>query len=69
MRSVGGERMLRGDARGEHALRGRIALHRAGDGFLRGLIVEVLDLLVVVGVPMDEDADADEEIVGLGSAE
>ena len=37
----------------------------ARDGFLRGVVVVVLDLLVVVGLPVDEHADADEEIVGL----
>ena len=29
-----------------------------------GLIVEVLNLLIVLGVPMDEHADANEQIVG-----
>jgi hypothetical protein len=41
----------------------RLTVHGARDRFLRGLIVEVLDLLVVVGVPMDEHAHTDEQIV------
>src|SRR5262245_36813066 len=43
-----------------------LAIDSAGQRFLGGAIIEVLDLLVVVGFPMDEHADADEEIVGLG---
>src|ERR1051325_2572668 len=47
-------------------LRGlRLAFDGAGEGFLGGAIVEVLDLLVVLGFPMDEHANGDEEIVGL----
>src|SRR5271168_1582393 len=37
----------------------------ARDRLLDRAIVEVLDLLVVAGFPMDEHADANEEIVGL----
>ena len=37
--------------------------HRARDRFLRGAIIEVLDLLVVGRFPMDEHADAAEQII------
>src|SRR5262249_6992637 len=52
--------LLRGDG-------GRLglALHGASDGFLIGAIVEVLDLLVVLGFPVDEHADRNEQIIGL----
>src|ERR1019366_9866929 len=58
------ERMFR-----DIALRGDIggswlAVDGARDRLLGGLIVEVLNLLVVLGVPMDEHADANEQIVG-----
>src|SRR4030095_1410567 len=47
-------------------LRGlRLAFHGPGEGFLGGAIVEVLDLLIILGFPMDEHANGDEEIVGL----
>ena len=57
---VVGSVFLRGDLGGL-----RLAFDGAGEGFLRGAIVKVLDLLVVLGFPMDEHADGDEEIVGL----
>ena len=47
--------LLRGDSGGLW-----LALHGASDGFLGGAIVEVLDLLVVLGFPVDEHADGDE---------
>src|SRR3546814_10529130 len=34
------------------------------DGFLGGLVVVVLDLLVVLGLPVDEHADGNEHVVG-----
>ena len=55
--------MFRDVALGNNIGRGRLAAHRARDQFLRGLIVEVLNLLIVLGVPMNEHANADEEIV------
>ena len=55
--------MLGANARMKHALRCRIAFHRARDGFLRRRVVEVLNLLVVVGFPVDEHADADEQVI------
>ncbi len=58
-RVVGGI-LLRGNLRGLG-----LALDGARERFLGGTIVEVLDLLVVLGFPMDEHADGDEEIVGL----
>ena len=36
-----------------------LAIDGAGQRFLGGAIVEVLNLLVVVGFPMDEHAEAD----------
>ena len=42
----------------------RLTFDGAGDCFLRGAIVEILDLLIVLGFPVDEYADGDEEIVG-----
>ena len=41
---------------------GRLAVDGARDRLFRGLIVVVLDLLIVLGVPMDEHADANEEL-------
>ena len=43
----------------------RLTADCAGDRFLRCTIIEVLNFPVVCGLPVDEDADADEEIVGL----
>ena len=44
----------------------RLALDGAGDRLLGGAIVEILDFLVVCRFPMNEHADANKEIVGLG---
>ena len=57
--SAGGKRMvcqvlLRGDLGGLG-----LALDGASKSFLRGAIVEILDLLVVLGFPVDEDADGE----------
>src|ERR1700674_3061220 len=43
-----------------------LAGHRAGERLLCGAIIVILGLLVVGRIPMDEDPDADEEIVRLG---
>src|SRR6266404_4660826 len=43
-----------------------LSLDGAGDRLLGGAIVEILDFFVVVCFPMDENADADEDIVRLG---
>ena len=43
----------------------RLAIECACDRFLHGAIVEVLDLLVVGRLPVNENADADEDVVGL----
>ena len=43
----------------------RLAGDGALDSLLGRLIVELLDLLVVFRLPVDEDADADEQVVGL----
>jgi len=45
----------------------RLAADRARDRLFRGLIVEVLNLLIVLGVPMDEHTDANEQIVGFAN--
>ena len=42
----------------------RFAVDGSRDRFLGGAIIVVLDLLVVGGFPMDEYADANEEVVG-----
>src|SRR5687768_14534831 len=43
--------------------RRRLALYGTLDGFLRRLVVVLLDLGVVRSVPMDEHAHADEDVV------
>ena len=55
--------MLRDIALGDDMGGCRLAVYGARDCLFRGLIVEVLNLLVVLGVPMDEHADANEQIV------
>ena len=62
---LGRERMLDLVALGDHLGDLRLALDGARDRFLGGPVVVVLDLLVVGGFPVDEHADADEQIVGL----
>ena len=62
--SVGAERMLGGVALGDDLLRVRLAGDGALDRFLGRVVVVLLDLLVVLGFPMDEHADADEQVVG-----
>ena len=52
-------------ALGDHLSDLRLAVHGAGDGFLCCAIIEVLNLLIVGRLPVDENADTDEEIVGL----
>src|SRR5262245_36521883 len=59
------ERMLDLIALGDHLADLRLALDGPPDGFLGGAIVEVLDLLVVGRIPMDEHADATEQVLGL----
>ncbi len=61
---VGGEGMLGVVALGDDFGGLRLALDGAGDGLLRGGVVVVLDLGVVRSVPVNEHADADEQIVG-----
>src|SRR4029079_14585920 len=65
MPSAGGERVVSGILLRRDLGGLRLAFDGAGEGFLGGAIVEVLDLLVVLGFPMDEYANGDEEIVGL----
>jgi hypothetical protein len=64
--SLGGERMLDLVALRNHLRSLGLAGHRAGERLLGGAIIVILDLLVVGRIPMDEDPDADEEIVRLG---
>src|SRR5258706_531747 len=61
----GGEGVRRAVLLGHRLGRGRPAADGARDRFLGRPVVEVLDFLVVLGVPMDEHADADEDVVGL----
>src|SRR6266436_315538 len=53
-----GERMRDLVALLQYLTRVRFAGDRALDGELRRFVIEVLDLLVVAGFPVDEDADA-----------
>ncbi len=62
---VGAERMLGGIALGDDFLRRRMTGDGALDRFLGRLVIVFLNLLVVGGFPMDEHADADEQVVGL----
>src|SRR5690606_6869968 len=61
----GREGMLRGILLGDHGSGLGQAGDRALDRELRRLVVVVVDLLVVGGFPVDEDTDAEEEIVAL----
>src|SRR5262245_62976207 len=63
--ALGRERMLDLVALGDDLGGLRLAVDGACDRFLGGAIIVFLDFLVVGGFPMDEHADADEEIVGL----
>src|SRR6266545_6633424 len=54
---VARERVLGGLRAGDDLGDRRLLCQRALDRFLRRLIVEVVDLLVVLRVPVDEDAD------------
>src|SRR5437660_7281265 len=63
---LGCERMLDLVALRHHLGSARLSLNGASDRFLGGAVVEILDFLVVVRFPMDENADTDEDIVSLG---
>ena len=60
-----GERMPRALVLLQHLVDGRLAFERPGDRFLHRLVVELVDLLVVLGLPVDEHAHQDAEVVGL----
>src|SRR5215470_17856797 len=60
------ERVLDLVALRHHFGSARLSLDGASDRFLSSTIVEILDFLVVVRFPMDENANADEDIVRLG---
>src|SRR5262245_49761746 len=47
----------------------RLALHRALDGELGRLVVELVDLVVVRGLPVDEHAADDHQVVGLAGGD
>src|SRR3954469_22418762 len=49
----------------QHLVDRRLVLKGALQRLLGGLVVEVVDLLVALGLPVDEDAHQDTEIVGL----
>ena len=61
---VGGEGVLGVVALGDDLGGLRLALDGARESFLRGGVVVVLDLGVVRSVPVNEHADADEQIIG-----
>src|SRR5580692_11630137 len=60
-----GERVAGGRRVSQDLVGARLAVERAGDRQLRRLVVVVVDLLIVGGVPVDEDADDDHQIVDL----
>src|SRR5580700_3624544 len=60
-----GERVTRVRRVREDLVDARLTAQGAGDRGLHGLVVPVVDLLVVLGLPMDEDADDDAQIVDL----
>ena len=51
---------------GNHVRSLGLAGNGALDGLFGGFIVVVMDLAVVFGFPMDEDANADEQVIGFG---
>src|SRR5262245_48768061 len=59
------ERVLDGLPLRLHVLGPRLAGNGALDGFLRRLVIEGVDLVVVRGFPVDEHANGDEDIVRL----
>src|SRR5206468_7542856 len=58
------ERMLGGVALGDDFLRSRMTGDGAFDRLLGRFVVVFLNLLVVGGLPVDEHADADKQVVG-----
>src|SRR5579872_2467415 len=63
--------VMRGERMGDlvallERLLGRgLALDGALQGKLGRLVIEILDFLVIGRIPMDEDTDADEKVIGL----
>ena len=49
---------------GNHFVCGRPTLHCVGNRRLGGFVVELINLLVVLGFPVDEDAADDDEVFG-----
>src|ERR1700684_990458 len=60
-----GERVTRGRGLGQHLVDARLAIDGGRDRLLHGRVVVVVDLLVVGGVPVDEHADDQAQIVSL----
>jgi len=50
---------------GDHLVSSGLAGHGVGDGHLGGFVIELIDLLVVLGFPVDENAADDDEVFGL----
>ncbi|CAG9261580.1 hypothetical protein PUN4_390020 [Paraburkholderia unamae] len=65
-RSVRRERMRHAAFLRHHFGRARFAVHRALDRLARGLVVVLLNLLVVLRLPVNEHAHAQEQVVGFG---
>src|SRR4030095_12886211 len=61
--ALGGERMFDLVALGDDLGGLRFTTDRARDRLLGGAIVVILDFLVVLGLPVNEYADADEQVV------
>src|ERR1700684_3617635 len=57
-----GARGARGPRVGQHLVDARLAVDSAGDRQLRRLVVVVVDLLVVLCVPVDEDANDQRQV-------
>jgi hypothetical protein len=50
----------------KHLVHSRLTLECPGDGLLHRLVIVLIDLLVVLGLPVDEHTHQDAEVVGLG---
>ena len=59
------ERVLRGVLLGRDLLDLRLALHGAGDRELRGFVVVLVNLVVIFGVLVNEDAADNHQVLGV----
>lgn len=57
--------MLRSILLGQHFARTRLVLHGPGDRQLGRIVVVLVDQLVIGGIPVDEHAADDAEVLGL----